>query len=72
MAHYKVSFCINGTTYYTEGESSYPSDHAINENDIDMDIAMDCAAVIASTYINMSRIEGKIEPDSLYYEIYKS
>lgn len=71
MAHYKVSFRINGTSYYTEGDSSYPSDQAIDEKDIDMDIAMDSASVIASAYKSMSRIEGKIEPDSISFEIYK-
>lgn len=71
MAHYKVSFRIDGKTYYTEGNSSYPSEEAIKQGDIDMDIAMDSAAVIASAYKSMSRMEGMIESNSISFEIYK-
>lgn len=71
MAHYKVSFRINGTAYYTEGESSYPSDEAIKGRGINMDIAMENAAMFASAYKNMSHLEGKIDPNSISFEVYK-
>ena len=71
MAHYKVSYRIEGKDYYAEGESSYPSEQAIENNDIDMGIAFDSAAVIASAHKNLSRIKGNIEPNSISFEIYK-
>lgn len=71
MAHYKVCFRINGTAYYAEGESSYPSDEAIKEKDIDMIIAMENAAIFASAYKKMSHLKGKIDPDSISFDIYE-
>ena len=71
MAHYKVSFRVEGKTYYAEGDSSYPSDEAIEKKEIDMGIAMENAAIFASAYKNMSRLEGMVEPESIGLEIYK-
>lgn len=72
MAHYRVSFRVEGKTYYAEGESSYPSDEAIENNDIDMGIALDSAAVIASSYKQSIHLDGTIEHNSNSFEIYKS
>ena len=69
MAHYKVTFSVNGKIYKTEGESSYPSAQ-LNSDEIDWKIVMDSAAVIASAHKEMSHIEGNIDKDSLSYEIY--
>lgn len=71
MAHYIVSFRVDGTLYYTEGESTYPSEEAIEKGDIDMDIAMESASVIASTFKGMSNIEGRIDSKSISFKIYK-
>ena len=71
MAHYRVSFRVEGKTYYAEGDSSYPSDEAIVKKDIDMDIALDSAAVIASAHKQSMHLEGKIEPNSISFEIFK-
>lgn len=71
MAHYKVSFRVAGKTYFTEGESTYPSDEAIKKNDIDMDIAYESAAVFASACKQSLHLEGSIEPKSILFEIYK-
>ena len=71
MAHYRVSFRVDGETYYAEGESSYPSDEAIENKDIDMDIALDSASVIASANKQSLHLEGKIESNSISFEIYK-
>lgn len=69
MAHYKISFRIEGKTYCTEGESTYPSNEAIINKDYSMDIAMDSAFIIASAYKDSSHIVGNIEKDSLAFEI---
>ena len=71
MAHYKVKYTVDGKNLYAEGESSYPSYEAIVKNDIDMDIALDSAAVIASVHKQSMHLEGKIEPNSISFEIYK-
>ena len=71
MAHYKVKYTVDGKNFYAEGESPYPSDEAIVKNDIDMDIALDSAAVIASVHKQSMHLEGKIEPNSISFEIYK-
>lgn len=71
MAHYKVSFRVDGKIYYAEGDSSYPSDEAIENNDIDMGIALDSAGVIVSAYKQSIHLEGMTEPNSINFEIYK-
>ena len=71
MAHYRVSFTVKGRVYYTEGDSTYPSDEAIEKNEIDMDIAMESAAVFASSLKRSLNLDGKIDPDSISFEIYK-
>lgn len=71
MAHYKVSFRVEGRTYYTEGDSSYPSDETIKNNEIDNEIALESAAVFASSHKHSLNLEGMIEPGSIYFEIYK-
>lgn len=71
MARYKVSFSIAGKAYYTEGESSYPTDEDLEKNDIDMGIALDCAGVIASAYKSMNHLDERIDPNSIAFEIYK-
>lgn len=71
MAHYRVSFRIDGKLYNTIGDSTYPSDEAIENKDIDMDIAMESAAVIASAYKSMSHLEGNIESNSISFDIFK-
>jgi len=71
MAHCKVKYMVDGKNFYAEGESSYPSDEAIVKKDIDMDIALDSAAVIASAHKKSMHLEGKIEPKSISFEIYK-
>ena len=71
MAHYRVSFRVDGKTYYAEGESSYPSDEAIENKDIDMSIASDSASVIASAYKQSLHLDGKIESNSISFEIYQ-
>ena len=71
MAHYKVTFSVNGKIYKTEGESSYPSAQLIDSDKIDMEIAKDSAAIIASAHKEMSHIEGNIDKGSLSFEIYK-
>ena len=71
MAHYRVSYRVEGKTYYTEGDSTYPSDLAIEKNDIDMVIAFDSAAVIASAHKQSLRLGGLIEPKSIQFEIFK-
>lgn len=70
MALYRVSFRVNGKTYYMGGESSYPSDEAIEKKDIDMELAMENAAVFASAYKRSLNIDGKIEPGSICFEIF--
>lgn len=71
MAHYKVSFRVDGKTYYTEGDSTYPSDDIIRKNQIDMGMALESASVFASTHKRSLNLEGMIEPGSINFEIYK-
>lgn len=71
MAHYKISFRIGGKTYYTEGESTYPSDEEIINNNYSMDIAKDSAFIFASAYKDSFHIVGNIEKDSLDFEIHQ-
>ena len=71
MARYKVSFRVEGKTYLAEGESTYPSDDAINKNDIDMGIALENAWIFASHQKESLHLDGKIEPNSVNFEIYK-
>lgn len=71
MAHYKVSFRVAGKTYFTEGDSTYPSDEAIERNDIDMGIAHESAAIFASACKQSLHIERAIESESIVFEIYK-
>lgn len=71
MAQYKVSFRVDGKTYYVEGESTYPSDNAIRRNDIDMGIAFENAWIFASQQKESLHLEGKIEPNSVNFEIHK-
>ena len=71
MAHFRVNFRVDGKTYYAEGESSYPSDEAIENKDIDMGIALDCASVIASANKQSLHLDGDIESNSISFEIYK-
>jgi len=72
MAHYKVRFSVNGKIYNTEGESSYPQAQLIDSNKIDMNIAMDSAAGIASAHKEKYHIEGNIDKGSLSFEVYSA
>ncbi len=71
MARYKVSFRVGNKTYYTEGDSTYPSDDAIKKNEIDMEMALESASVFASSLKRSLNLEGMIEPGSIKFEIYK-
>lgn len=71
MAYYTVSFRVEGKTYYTQGNSTYPSDEAIDKNDIDMDMAYFNAAVFASAERESRNLKGIIEPGSIKFQVYK-
>lgn len=47
------------------------SDDIIKKNDIDMDIASESAAIIASAYKCSVHVDGIIEPNSIRFVIYK-
>ena len=70
MARYKVNFRVDGKTYFTGGESTYPSDDAIKKNEIDMEMALESASVFASSLKRSLNLEGMIEPGSINFEIY--
>ena len=71
MAHYKVSFRVNCITYFTGGDCSYPSDEAIEKDEIDMDIAYESAAIFAADCKKTLALNERIEPGSIEFEIYR-
>ena len=69
MIRYIVSFEIDGNQHHTIGFSSYPTPQQINEKSYSERVALDNAMIFVSGYMEVNRLNGKVNPNSVKYKL---
>lgn len=71
MARYEINFTLNGQRYHTSGISSYPTLEAIEKGEINEQIARDNAMIFVSGYMDECHLEGRVNPNTVDWLIFK-
>lgn len=72
MAFYKIAFTLNGVRHYTTGTSSYPSDDMMSKPETwNEDIVRDNVMMFVGGYMDIMHLDGRVNPNSVYWELYK-
>ena len=67
MAKYNVWFTVNGVPYFTTGTSSYPTIQELRDGTYSEKVAFDSAMMFVSGYMDVMRINGKVDVNSICF-----
>ena len=67
MAHYYISFELNGKEHYCTGESSYPSEYLVRTNTVDYGILEENVYDFIKTYMNLHSLCGRVNPKTVVF-----
>lgn len=69
MAHYNVSFKLNGETHYTSGDSTYPTKKDYVTGDYSESTVLKNAMMFVSVYMDIMKLEGRVNPHTVAIQI---
>ncbi len=67
MVKYNVWFTINGEAHYSMGTSTSPTLQELNKGTYGERIALDNAMMFISGYMDVMRIDGRVDRNSIRY-----
>ncbi len=69
MVNYSVSFILNGKTYHTTGQSTFPSKEDYNNGKYNEDVAKDVTVSFAYGFKEVNKLAGVIYRHQVEYSI---
>lgn len=69
MAHYNISFKLNGETHYTSGDSTYPTKKDYVAGDYYESTVLKNAMMFVSGYMDVMKLEGPVNPHTVTIQI---
>ncbi|MFR2609754.1 hypothetical protein [Alistipes putredinis] len=69
MAHYDVSFKLNGEMHHTCGDSTYPTKKNYEVKDYYESTVLENAMMFISGYMKAMRLDGRVDPRTVTIRI---
>lgn len=68
MAHYYISFELDGKAHSFTGESSYPSEYLVSKKAVDYGILEDNVYELIKTYMKQCSLSGKVNQKTVTFK----
>lgn len=69
MAHYNVSFKLNGETHYTSGDSTYPTKKDYIAGNYSNSTVHNNAMMFVYGYMDVMKLKGTVNPHTVAIQI---